>query len=179
MRSKLLPFLLFAAAAAPAAAQEQPNPAEEAFRLVEAHKVSTRTGCSIPMPAVWNAPPWEQRAAFRRREAFNECLSNAMLREEDRLHELGYRVDDLRGRYPEADWTGIDDALDSKWADLEQLESKLRTQDQWANTAVTILDTFTGPGAPFDSSGYNSMTGYPSPYGSYRRDSSVSAPGIK
>lgn len=170
--------LLLALAPAPLFAQAG-DPVETAFTLIESHKVSTRTGCSVPIPATWNAPPWQQEAAWRRREAFNACLDRAMTREQDRLQELTWRVDDIRIENPNADWSGVDAALDSKWAELQQVESKLANQENWANTAVTILDTFTGPGAPFDSSPLNPTRNPMGLYGGYRRDSSVSAAGIK
>ena len=45
----------------------------------------------------------------------------------------------------------------------------------WANTAVRVLDTFTGPGAPFDTSPRQPWNRC----APYRCDSSVSAPGIR
>jgi hypothetical protein len=171
---------------APAFAQDAYDPVADAASIVEAHKVSTKVGCSIPVPALWDAPPWEQQAAQRRREAFNDCLAGAMEREQNRLDGLTRQVDQIRAQYPDSDWSGVDVALNQKWNELETLESKLNKRDMWANTAVSILDTFTGPGAPFSSTGVQTYSPYgqpymtPSPYGGYyRRDTSVSAPGIK
>ena len=187
--ARLAAALLFVMPAAPVLAQEQTSydPVAEAKALIDSHQVSTNVPCSVPIPATWNASPWEQDAAMRRRQAFNDCLDSVMAREQDRLQALTYQVDELRIPNGMLDWSGIDHALDTKWAELEKLESKLDTRDMWANTAVEILDTFTGPGAPFDSSGYRQMPNpyagpayaTPNPYPDYRRDSSVSAPGIK
>jgi hypothetical protein len=103
-----------------------------------------------------------------------DCLSAVMQREQDRLAELQSRVSALRSEAPAADWSAADQALDSKWAELETLAGKLRTRDNWANTAVRVLDTFTAPGAPF---------GPPVPSWNrcapYRCDSSTSAVGIR
>jgi len=188
---KAMLLLLLPLAAAPASAQTT-DPAAEARQLVEAHKVGRQVPCSVPMPAVWNAPAWEQEAAARRRQAFNDCLDGVMEREQNRLQQLTAKVDGLHGLAPDTDWSGIDAALDAKWSELDEVESKLRIRENWAKTAVSILDTFTGPGAPFDSSpmrpgastfspyGYGGTTYNPvSPYPYYRRDSSTSAPGIK
>jgi hypothetical protein len=171
------------------AQQAEYDPVADARAVIESHQVKTRVGCSIPIPATWDAPPWEQQAAMRRRDVFNDCLAGVMEREQERLGELTYRVDDIKTRYPDADWSNVDYALNAKWDELETLESKLRTKEGWANTAVEILDTFTGPGGPFNSSApstaYSPYMPYgapymtPSPYGYVRRDTSVSAPGIK
>jgi len=169
-------FLLIALAfaASPALAQEQPEPVARAVVEIEAHRVGMRVGCSVPVPALWNAPAWEQRAAAARRSAFEDCLSSVMEREQDRLVQLQHRIAALHSEAPEADWSAADRALDSKWAELDTLAGKLRTRDNWANTAVQILDTFTGPGAPFGPR--------PQPYNRcapYRCDSSTFAPGIR
>ena len=169
---KLLTALLLAAS--PALAQEQAEPVARALSEIDAHRVGMRVGCSIPVPALWNAPPWEQRAAAGRRAAFEDCLSGVMQREQDRLAQLQDRVAALHSEAPGADWSAADRALDSKWAELETLAGKLRTRDNWANTAVQVLDTFTGPGAPFGPR--------PQPYNRcapYRCDSSTVAPGIR
>jgi hypothetical protein len=168
------PILLFLALlAAPAAAQEAAGPAA-ALTQIEAHRIDLRVGCPIPAPALWNAPAWEQRAAADRRAAFDDCLSGVMQREQDRLQDLERRIAALKASYPDGDWAAAAEALDSKWAELDRLASKLRTRDNWANTAVNILDTFTGPGAPF---------GPPVPAWNrcapYRCDSSTSARGIR
>ena len=170
------PILLLALAlsAAPAFAQA-PEPVARALAEIEAHRVGMRVGCSIPVPALWNAPPWEQRAAAARRAAFEDCLSSVLQREQDRLAELQARVAALHAEAPEADWSAADSALDSKWSELDTLTAKLRTRDNWANTAVQILDTFTGPGAPFDTSPRQPWNRC----APYRCDSSVSAPGIR
>jgi hypothetical protein len=133
-----------------------------------------RVGCSVPVPALWNAPPWEQRAAAARREAFEDCLSSVMQREQDRLAQLQSRVAGLGAEAPDADWSAANRALDSKWAELEALAGKLRTRDNWADTAVRVLDTFTGPGAPFGPKAqpYNRCA-------PYRCDTSTFAPGIR
>ncbi len=177
-------FLLGALVTVPLHAQNSPetgyDPLMDARSMVDAHVVSDRTGCSVPVPATWNAPSWEQDAAARRRVAFEQCLERAYDREYNRLERLSYRVDDIRSEYPDLDWSGVDYALDMKWADLEQVESKIAIQMQWADTAVSILDTFTGPGAPLDSSPLNPARnpyGYPAS-GGYRPNSSTSAPGI-
>ena len=167
------------------------EPAARAAALVEAHQVSKKVPCSVPLPTVWNAPAWEQEAGARRRRAFNECLDGVMRREQNLLEQLTYQVNDLHAAVPDADWSAIEHALNAKWAELEEVESKLRLRENWANTAVSILDTFTGPGAPFDSSGmapaasalrpfgYGIVPGYNPAYRTYRRDSSTSAGGIK
>ena len=154
------------------------DPLGEARSLVAAFVVSDRTGCSVPMPATWNAPYWEQEAAMRRRAVFEQCLEGAYNREYDRLERLSYRVADLRDAYPELDWSGVDYALDMKWADLDRVESKIAIQRQWAESATTILDTFTGPGAPLDSSPLNPARNPYGGYGGYRPNTSVSAPGV-
>jgi hypothetical protein len=166
-------LLALALAASPAVAQS-PEPLARALAEIEAHRVGMRVGCSIPVPALWNAPPWEQRAAAARRVAFEDCLSAAMQREQDRLAQLQQRIADIEAGAPDGDWSAVQQALDSKWAELDRLGSKLRNRDNWANTAVQVLDTFTGPGAPFGPR--------PSPYdrcAPYRCDSSVSMPGIR
>jgi hypothetical protein len=162
-------------AASPAFAQAQAEPLARALAEIEAHRVGMRVGCPVPVPALWNAPPWEQRAAADRRAAFEDCLASVLQREQDRLAQLQSRVAELSAEAPDADWSATNRALDSKWAELDALASKLRTRDNWADTAVRILDTFTGPGAPFD-------TGPRQPWNRcapYRCDSSVSAPGIR
>jgi hypothetical protein len=172
MRKLLL--LALALTAFPASAQERPEPIARALAEIEAHRVGMRVGCSIPVPALWNAPPWEQRAAADRRAAFEDCLEGVMRREQDRLAGLQDRIAALRSQAPEADWSAADLALDSKWGELETLTAKLRTRDNWANTAVKVLDTFTGPGAPFGPR--------PLPYNRcapYRCDTSTFAPGIR
>jgi len=172
----------FALVSAPVCAQQADypdyDPLAEAQSMIDAHVVSDRTGCSVPIPATWNAPYWEQQAAMRRRVVFEQCLERAYTREYDRLERLGYRVADLRDAYPELDWSGVDYALDMKWEDLDRVESKIAIQRQWAETAITILDTFTGPGAPLDSSPLNPARNPYGGYGGYRPDTSVSAPGV-
>ena len=160
--------------AAPALAQRSPEPLAQALAEIEAHRVGMRVGCSIPVPALWNAPPWEQRAAAGRRQAFEACLEGVMRREQDRLASLQDRVADLHAEAPEADWSAADRAMELKWTELDRLAGKLRSRDNWAETAVKVLDTFTGPGAVFDTSprGYNRCA-------PYRCDSSVSLPGIR
>jgi hypothetical protein len=161
-------------AASPALAQDRPEPLARALAEIEAHRVGMRVGCSIPVPALWNAPPWEQRAAAARREAFDECLEGAMRREQDRMSELQNRVADMEANAPDGDWSAVRQALDSKLGELDRLASKLRNRDNWADTAVRVIDTFTGPGAPF---------GPPIPSWNrcapYRCDSSTTAMGIR
>lgn len=171
------PFFLIALAlaASPALAQTQPEPLARALAEIEAHRVGMRVGCSIPVPALWNAPSWEQRAAAGRRAAFEYCLSGVMQREQDRLAQLQERVADIEAGAPDGDWSAVQQALDSKWAEFDRLASKLRTRDNWANTAVNILDTFTGPGAPFDTSPRQPWNRC----APYRCDSSTFAPGIR
>ncbi|HEX8225472.1 MAG TPA: hypothetical protein VF605_16785 [Allosphingosinicella sp.] len=171
------PLLLLALclAGSPALAQQTPEPLGRALAEIEAHRVGMRVGCSIPVPALWNAPAWEQRAAANRRQAFEDCLSGAMTREQDRLAQLQYRIAELRAEAPEADWSAAERALDMKWNELDRLAGKLRNRDNWANTAVNILDTFTGPGAPFDTSPRQPWNRC----APYRCDSSVSFPGIR
>lgn len=169
------PLLALCVAAAPAAAQAGPDHVAGAVAEIEAHRVNLRVGCGVPVPALWNAPPWEQRAAAARRAAFEDCLSGVMQREQERLDQLERRIASLHSAAPEADWSAAERALDAKWSELETLSAKLRTRDNWANTAVRILDTFTGPGAPFDTtprSAYNRCA-------PYRCDSSTFAPGIR
>ena len=173
MRPLLLVAL--ALAASPALAQAQPEPLARALAEIEAHRVGMRVGCSIPVPALWNAPAWEQRAAASRRQAFEDCLEAAMNREQSRLAQLQERIGALHSEAPEADWSAADAALDSKWAELDTLAGKLRNRDNWANTAVKVLDTFTGPGAVFDTSPRQPWNRC----APYRCDSSVSAPGIR
>ena len=171
------PLLLIAfalAAASPAAALEGPDRLQQALAEIDAHRIGMRVGCSIPVPALWNAPPWEQRAAAARRAAFEDCLSGVMIREQDRLAQLQDRIATLQAADPNGDWSAAHQALDSKWAELDALAGKLRTRDNWADTAVRVLDTFTAPGAPFGPR--------PQPWNRcapYRCDSSVSAPGIR
>lgn len=167
-------LVALALAAAPAFAQQQPEPLARALAEIEAHRVGMRVGCPIPVPALWNAPLWEQRAAADRRAAFEDCLSGVMQREQDRLAELQRRVADIEAVAPDGDWSAVRQALDNKWAELDRLGSKLRTRDNMANTAVQVLDTFTGPGAPFGPKppAWNRCA-------PYRCDSSVSAPGIR
>jgi hypothetical protein len=167
-------LIAFCLAASPAVAQEPPEPLARALAEIEAHRIGMRVGCPIPVPALWNAPSWEQRAAADRRATFEDCLEGVMRREQDRLALLQSRIADLRSEAPDADWSAADRALDSKWGELDTLAGKLRTRDNWADTAVKVLDTFTGPGAPFDTS--------PRPYNRcapYRCDSSTFAPGIR
>ncbi len=170
-----LPFLLaLGLAAAPAFAQDPPEAVAMALAEIDAHRVGMRVGCSIPVPAPWNAPPWEQRAAADRRAAFEECLEGVMRREQDRLAGLQERVAALHAQAPDADWSAADSALDSKGGELDTLAGKLRTRDNWANTAVQILDTFTGPAGPFGPK--------PRPYdrcAPYRCDSSIFLPGVR
>ena len=173
MRALCLALLVLAAA--PVRAQDAPvppNPAAVALAEIEAHRVNLRVGCPIPVPALWNAPPWEQRAAAVRRNAFERCLSDAMLREQDRLEQLGWRLQYLQAAEPNADWSQAEQALERKWSELDTLAGKLRTRENWANTAVEILDTFTGPGAPFGPR--PAYPGYP-----YRPDTSVSMRGVR
>ncbi|HEX8512452.1 MAG TPA: hypothetical protein VF688_05035 [Allosphingosinicella sp.] len=172
MRPLLLAAL--ALAASPAFAQEQAEPVARALTEIEAHRVGMRVGCSIPVPALWNAPPWEQRAAAERRAAFEDCLSGIMQREQDRLAQLQERVADLEALAPDGDWSAVRQALDSKWAELDRLAGKLRTRDNWANTAVQVLDTFTGPGAPFGPKPPEWNRCAP-----YRCDTSTFAPGVR
>ena len=172
---RLLALVALPLAAAPAAAQEVEPPLSRALAEIEAHRVNMRVGCSIPVPALWNAPPWEQRAAASRRQAVEDCLEGVMVREQDRLAGLQDRVAALQAEAPDADWSPAQQALDSKWGELDALASKLRTRDNWANTAVHILDTFTGPGAPFDTSPRQPWNRC----APYRCDSSTSAPGIR
>lgn len=163
-----------ALAASPAFAQGRPEPVARALAEIEAHRVGMQVGCSIPVPALWNAPPWEQRAAAARRSAFEDCLTGVMRREQDRLEQLQDRVAALHSEAPDSDWSAADRALDSKWAELDTLAGKLRTRDNWAGTAVQVLDTFTGPGAPFGPR--------PQPYdrcAPYRCDTSTFAPGVR
>jgi hypothetical protein len=172
MRNLFLAALVLTAS--PALAGEPAEPVARALAEIGAHRVGIRVGCSIPVPALWNAPPWEQRAAAARRAAFEDCLSSVMQREQDRLASLQDRIGDLRALAPEADWSAADRGLDSKWAELETLAGRLRTRDNWADTAVQVLDTFTGPGAPFGPR--------PLPYNRcapYRCDSSITLPGIR
>ncbi len=167
-------FIALAVAASPAFAQAPAEPVARALAEIEAHRVGMRVGCSVPVPALWNAPAWEQRAAAERRAAFEDCLSGVMQREQDRLAELQRRFADIEAGAPDGDWSAVQQSLDSKWAELDRLGSKLRTRDNWANTAVQVLDTFTGPGAPFGPR--------PAPYdrcAPYRCDSSTFAPGIR
>jgi hypothetical protein len=174
MRMPLLVAVVLALAAASAAAREQPGPVTRALAEIEAHRVGMRVGCPVPVPALWNAPAWEQRAAAARRSAFGDCLSGAMQREQDRLAQLQDRIAALRAEAPDSDWSAADRALDSKWSELDALAAKLSARDNWADTAVRVLDTFTGPGAPFGPK--------PLPYdrcAPYRCDSSVSVPGIR
>ncbi|HEX8468968.1 MAG TPA: hypothetical protein VF620_14305 [Allosphingosinicella sp.] len=171
MRLILLAVLLLAAS--PALAQE-PEPIARALEEIEAHQIGMRVGCSIPVPALWNAPPWEQRAAAARRAAFEDCLSGVMQREQERLASLQQRIADIEAAAPGGDWSAVQQALDSKWAELDRLASKLRNRDNMASTAVQVLDTFTGPGAPFGPR--------PQPYdrcAPYRCDSSVTFPGVR
>ena len=173
MRKPFLAALFLAAS--PALAQPPAEPLARALAEIEAHRVGMRVGCSIPVPALWNAPAWEQHAAAARRAAFEDCLSGVMQREQDRLAQLQERVADIEAGAPDGDWSAVRQALDSKWAELDRLGSKLRTRDNMANTAVQVLDTFTGPGAPFDTtprSAYNRCA-------PYRCDSSTFAPGIR
>lgn len=162
-------------AASPALAQSPPAPLDRALAEIGAHRVGMRVGCSIPVPALWNAPPWEQRAAAARRQAFEDCLSGVMIREQDRLAQLQERVAGLRAEAPDSDWSEAERALDSKWNELDRLAGKLRTRDNWANTAVNILDTFTGPGAPFDTSPRQPWNRC----APYRCDSSTVFPGVR
>jgi hypothetical protein len=174
MRLPLLAALALGLAAGAAAAQPPADPLARAIAEIEAHRVGMRIGCPVPLPALWNAPPWEQRAAADRRSAFEDCLEGVMRRERDRLAELRDRVDSLRGEAPDSDWSAADAALDSKWAELETLSAKLGNRDNWADTAVRVLDTFTGPGAPFGPQ--------PQPWNRcapYRCDTSTFAPGIR
>jgi hypothetical protein len=167
-------FLVALALSASPASAQQPEPVARALAEIDAHRIGMRVGCSIPVPALWNAPPWEQRAAAARRAAFEDCLASVMQREQDRLASLQDRIAAFHSEAPDSDWSAADRALDSKWAELDSLAGKLRTRDNWANTAVRILDTFTGPGAPFDTS--------PRPYNRcapYRCDTSTIAPGIR
>ncbi|MET1111210.1 MAG: hypothetical protein ABWX67_06770 [Allosphingosinicella sp.] len=171
---RLLVLIALALAASPALAQAQSEALARALAEIEAHRVGMRVGCSVPVPALWNAPPWEQRAAAGRRAAFEDCLAGVMQREQDRLAGLQRRVADLEAGAPDGDWSAVQQALDSKWAELDTLASKLRTRENWANTAVQVLDTFTGPGAPFGPK--------PQPWNRcapYRCDSSTFAPGIR
>ena len=175
MRPPFLIALCLAASPLPALAQEQPGPLALALAEIEAHRVGMRVGCPIPVPALWNAPAWEQRAAAGRRAAFEDCLAGVMQREQDRLASLQDRIAALRAQAPDSDWSAADRALDSRWAELDTLAGKLRTRDNWADTAVRVLDTFTGPGAPFDTTARTPWNRC----APYRCDSSTFAPGIR
>ncbi len=175
------------AAGQPADPIPDPNAVAEAMAMIGAHRLNPRTGCGLPVPATYNAPSWQQRAAAIRRQAFEDCLAGVMAREEGRLRELEARVRMLSDQAPGADWSGVASSLASKWDELETVNDRLNTKVMWADTVVNVLDTFTGPGAPFDSAGppayaqpYNPYLPY-NPYANrgYRRDSSVSAPGIR
>ena len=170
-----LVLIALSLAASPAFAQAPPEPVARAVAEIEAHRVGMRVGCSVPVPALWNAPAWEQRAAAYRRRAFEDCLAGVMIREQDRLAQLQERVGELRAEAPEADWSAAERALDGKWNELDRLAGKLRTRDNWADTAVRVLDTFTGPGAPFDTSPRQPWNRC----APYRCDSSTFAPGIR
>lgn len=167
-------FLIALALTASPAIAQQPEPVARALAEIEAHRVGMRVGCSIPVPALWNAPPWEQRAAASRRAAFEDCLSGVMQREQDRLAQLQERVADIEAGAPVGDWSAVQQALDSKWTELETLAGKLRNRDDWADTAVRVLDTFTGPGAPFGPRPQTWNRCAP-----YRCDTSTSAVGIR
>lgn len=171
---RLIALALLALAASPALAQAQPEPLARALAEIEAHRVGMRVGCSIPVPALWNAPPWEQRSAADRRAAFEDCLSGVMQREQDRLAQLQERVADLAAGAPDGDWSAVQQALDSKWAELDRLASKLRTRDNMAETAVRVLDTFAGPDGPFAPKppAWNRCA-------PYRCDTSTFAPGVR
>src|SRR5215218_2834492 len=121
-------LIALALAASPALAQAQPGPLARALAEIEAHRVGMRVGCSVPVPALWNAPPWEQRAAADRRAAFEDCLEGVMRREQDRLAQLQDRIVALEAEAPDADWSAVRQALDSKWAELDTLAGKLRTR---------------------------------------------------
>lgn len=172
-----VPVRLIAAciAAAPAAVMAQTG-ATEAKRLVADHRINTRVPCTIPVPAVWNAPFWAQERAAAARADFHRCLDDVMAREEARLADLEDEVDALRTG--DEDWAGVDAALDAKWDELDTLESKLNTRNMWANTAVEVLDIFTGPGAVYDSSPLRPSYGLPvAPTYPYRRDTII-LPGV-
>ena len=108
MHKLLLAALVLAAV--PASAQPPAAPLGRALAEIEAHRVGMRVGCSIPMPALWNAPAWEQRAAANRRAAFEDCLSGVMQREQDRLALLQSRIGALRAEAPDSDWSAADRA---------------------------------------------------------------------
>ena len=161
--------------AAPLPAQPGTDAVQDALAVISAHSVGKRIGCPVPVPALWNAPPYEQEAAARRRSAFQSCLADAFDREQQQLSLLSEQIDRERAESPALDWSGVETALQSKWSELEDFEQRLRTRERWADTAVNVLDTFTGPGAPFGpkppAPGWSN--------GPYRRDSSVSAMGIR
>ena len=150
------------------------NPVQDALSVISSHAVGKRIGCPVPIPALWNAPPYEQHAAARRRSAFQDCLADAFEREQQQLSLLSEQIDRERAEAPELDWSGVESALESKWSELESFEQRLRTRERWADTATNVLDTFTGPGAPFGPKAPAPGWGGP-----YRRDSSVSAMGIR
>jgi hypothetical protein len=89
-----------ALASSPALAQDQSDAAATALAEIEAHRSGWGVGCSIPVPALWNAPPWEQRGAAGRRAAFEDCLSSVMQRQQDRLARLQDRIADRCGQRP-------------------------------------------------------------------------------
>jgi hypothetical protein len=162
-------------AATPAAAMAQAG-AAEAERLVADHRINMRVPCTVPVPAVWNAPAWAQERAAAARADFHRCLADVMAREEARLADLEDEVDALR--MADEDWTGVDAALDAKWDELGTLEGKLNTRNMWANTAVEVLDIFTGPGAVYDSSPLRPGYGLPvAPAYPYARDTII-LPGV-
>lgn len=170
----LIPAL---AALAPAAAQES-DPAAQAMALIEAHRVSMQVPCTVPIPPGPYASEWQQQAAWRNAQDFGDCLDDVMAREQGRLADLTADIDAIQASAPEdSDWAAVEAQLGAKWDELDTLEDKVRNRARWAETAINVVNILT-PQPPADPM-FPSFSAGSAPYPYYRRDSSVSAPGIR
>ncbi len=154
------------------------DPAAEAIALIDRHRVSMQVQCTVPIPPGPYAPQWQQDNAWQAAQDFSRCLDDVMAREQARLSDLTYEVDQLQaGAADGADWAGVEAHLASKWDELDTLEGKVRNRARWAETAINVVNALTPP-PPADPM-FPPFSAGSTPYPYYRRDSSVSAPGIR
>jgi hypothetical protein len=119
MRFALISHCLISCPSAAAQDETSGSAVQRVTSEVNAHRINLRVGCPLPMPALWNARLWEQRAASERRSAFEGCLSDAMVCEQERLEQLEGRIAGVQAEDPYADWASAEQALDAKWSELE------------------------------------------------------------
>ena len=164
-------------AASPVAAQDM-DAAAEALALIGAHRVSMQIPCTVPIPPGPYASQWQQETAWQNARNFGNCLDDVMAREQGRLADLTADIDRLQASASRgSDWSMVEAALDAKWDELDTLEDKIRNRARWAETAVNVVNILT-PAPPADPM-FPSFLAGSTPFPYYRRDSSVSAPGIR